>query len=160
MAKKKQSNPNDIFTKLDKILIGPESALETQNDSENYNVNNDKTILWMLLYREISEIKLRGRLTLGLVVIMVVQIIAINVVVISMGIEKLAFSIPQEPLRWLFTFVIAEVVGFVTMIVKYLFKNDTTQTLDLISKYIDRMQQPSYNQYDEEEDIDFGDEVI
>lgn len=158
-TKKKHSSKSlyhDTLKEIEKVFKGNSTKVNKQEQLLHYNQDNDQHILFMLLQREILETKLRGGLAIGLVILMTGQVFAINYVIIKIGLAQLMFE-NYEPLRWLFTFVITEVIGFVVLILRYLFKNEGTQNLDLISKYIDRMQPSASDTYcDIEEPIDFG----
>lgn len=139
---------------IEALLLNETSELTEEKQLINYDQNTDEKILFMLLKRETDEIDLRSRITTVLLTIMAIQIILINTVIILMGCGVLSFN-NLEPLRWLFTFVIAEVIGFITLIVKYLFKSDGTHSLNLLSKYIDRYQSKT-QMLDFDHQVDFG----
>lgn len=74
------------------------NMVSSQNDLNQHNISNDDRILDMLLWRQVGEMQLRHRLTNILVLIMTIQIIAINIFLFWLGLGKITLN-NLEPLR-------------------------------------------------------------
>lgn len=152
-AKNKQGSER---TTLESLLASPTRELiNNEEQLIDYNRSNDSKILMRLLQREDEEMILRKYICGGLFLILAIQVLAVNFIIMGIGLNELVFN-DYEPLRWLFVFVIAEVVTLISLIVKYLFGKGTTENLKLIGKYIDRMTgETSTNEINNDEDEPF-----
>lgn len=120
-------------------LINEKTTIRRLANQREFQDIEDRTkILDMLVKREESENSLREKFSNKLFWLLGVQIAFVNLIIIGIGTSYLKFE-STTYVNWLFTFGIAESGAFITVIVKYLFKDDRTETSKKIDKYIENL---------------------
>lgn len=120
-------------------LINDKTSIKRLDSQREFQDIEDRTkILDMLLKREESENSLREKFSNKLFWLLAVQIVFVNLIIMGIGANLFMFE-SNTYVYWLFTFGIAESIAFITVIVKYLFKDDRTETSKKIDKYIENL---------------------
>ncbi len=148
-------------------LINEKTVIKRlENQKELQDIEDRSRILNMLLQREVSENSLREKFSNKLFWLLTAQIVFVNLIIMGVGAGYFSFY-SDTYVKWLFIFGIAESGAFITVIVKYLFKNDRTETSRKIDIFIDNVFKREnsnrnnisfLNPYDEE-DYDLVEEV-
>lgn len=124
----------DIFNNLkesDKLTKSVETNPQTIDEVTKKWDMNDKVI--RLFSNNIEkDTELKGKYAIILIVILIFQLIALNVLFILKGINVLKYS--DSSFNIFITGGIAEVFLLVRTIVKYLFKDNITESLNIILK--------------------------